>query len=60
MIIPEKYTLGFKIDGHDIPDPSEFKYNTASVDVSAERNTSGLLAVRWWRSSTMSASHGTP
>lgn len=43
MIIPEKYTLGFKIDGHDIPDPSEFKYTTASVDVSAERNTSGLL-----------------
>ena len=43
MQVPEKYTLGFKIDGHDIPDPSEFKYTTASVDVSAERNTNGLL-----------------
>lgn len=43
MQVPEKYTLGFKIDGHDLPDPSEFKYTTASVDVSAERNTTGLL-----------------
>lgn len=37
------YDLGFKINGHAIPDPSGFKYSVADVDVSAERDTTGLL-----------------
>ena len=43
MSVPTQTNLGFKIDNTAIPDPSEFKYTAASVDVSAERNTNGLL-----------------
>ena len=37
------YSLGFKVNGTPIPDPTEFKYQVADLDVSAERTTSGLL-----------------
>lgn len=43
MALPEKYTLGITVNGTALPDPSEFKYTAASLDVSAERNTNGLL-----------------
>lgn len=43
MLIPEKYSLGFKIGNTNIPDPSEFKYTTASLDASAERDVTGTL-----------------
>lgn len=35
--------MGFAIDGVDIPDPSSYGYSTQSLDVSAERDTTGLL-----------------
>lgn len=39
----EKTSLGFKVGTTSIPDPSEFKYTTASLDVSAERDSTGTL-----------------
>lgn len=35
--------MGFAINGTAIPDPSSYGYASQSLDVSAERDTSGLL-----------------
>lgn len=43
MSIPVRYNLGITVDNTAIPDPSEFKYTVASLDASAERNTTGEL-----------------
>lgn len=36
-------TMVFTIDGTTLPDPSKYDYSSQSLDVSAERDTSGLL-----------------
>lgn len=43
MSVPTKYSLGIKVGNSTLPDPSEFKYTTASLDASAERDMSGTL-----------------
>lgn len=35
--------MGFKINGTPIPDPSGWEYEVADLDVSGERDTTGLL-----------------
>lgn len=38
-----RYEMGFKINGTPIPDPSGWEYEVADLDVSGERDTTGLL-----------------
>lgn len=38
-----RYDMGFSIDGVAIPDPSKWEYEVADLDVSGERDTTGLL-----------------
>ena len=37
------YSLGFKVNGRPLPDPSGFSGETSDLDVSAERDATGLL-----------------
>lgn len=43
MNVTERYLLGLKVDNTPIPDPSEFKYTEAGLDIFAERDVNGLL-----------------
>lgn len=43
MNIQLNQLMGFKINGVSIPDPSSYSYASQSLDVSAERDTTGLL-----------------
>lgn len=38
-----RYDMGFKINGTPIPDPSGWDYEIADLDLSGERDTTGLL-----------------
>lgn len=43
MTINSNYDLGFTINSTAIPDPSGYDYEVADLDVSAERDATGLL-----------------
>lgn len=38
-----RYDMGFKVNGTPIPDPSGWAYEIADLDVSGERDATGLL-----------------
>ena len=38
-----RYDMGFTINGTAIPDPSSWEYEVADLDLSGERDTTGLL-----------------
>lgn len=37
------YTMGFKVDNTNIPDPSKFTYQVGDLDTSGSRDATGLL-----------------
>ena len=38
-----KYTMGFKVNSTNIPDPSKFTYQVGDLDTSGRRDATGLL-----------------
>ena len=41
------YNLGFAVNGMPLPDPTAFSGETSDLDLSAERDTTGLLHRDW-------------
>ena len=41
------YNLGFAVKGTPLPDPTAFSGETSDLDISAERDTTGLLHREW-------------
>ena len=43
MVFPYNYSMGIKVNGTAIPDPSEWNYQVGDLDTSGSRDATGLL-----------------